>query len=97
MYVHMYVSVCVSMCLRVFIFLFFSHCVRRFVFCFCLLSLCTVVVAFWYDEHSFVILLRATDWLNVYLYIVTVVVVVVVFLGANEHVCSTIYIHMNLF
>jgi len=44
------------------------------------------------DEHSFVILLRATDWLNVYLFVVRVVVVVVaVSARRSEHVCSTIY------
>jgi len=45
------------------------------------------------DEHSFVILLRATDWLNVYLFVVrAIVVVVAVSARRSEHVCSTICI-----
>lgn len=51
----------------VFVFVFFSHCVHLLLLpSFTLLPCCFVVVV----EHSFVILLRATDWLNVYLFVV---------------------------
>jgi len=81
-------------CVCVFIFLFFSYCVRRFVFCFCRLSLCCCC---WNDEHSFVILLRATDWLNVYLFVVRVVSVVVVVVAAARRANMCVVQYMNLF